>query len=398
MVLAGGTSRRFGRDKLTEPLGEGTLLASAVSGLPSDVRLLVVGPTPPDAGGSAGLSRARWVREDPPGGGPAAAIITGLRAALDAATQAEPVDAIVVLPGDAPNAGWAACQLLAQLLARGVDAVVGLDPSGREQPLQLALRPVAARALVAAAGPSAGSGASARALVARLDPPPLRHELSAGEAFDIDTPDQLVAWQGRDAAPVRQVLAALADLRSRAPEAEHPLVLALDGPSGTGKSTLAAALQLRTEAVVVAGDDFYGSVLPTLTAEQRSGLSDAEVVAAVFDWRRLRTEALTPLRTGGPTTFRAYDWVSNDGRLGPRRSLRPRPLVIVEGVYSGRPELADLVDLAVYVGVDPAMRRNRLANRGDDPAWAALWDRGEQYYFTETRPPGSFELEVTTDG
>jgi len=150
--------------------------------------------------------------------------------------------------------------------------------------------------------------------------------------------------------------------------------------------------------VVVAGDDFYGSVLPPLTAAQRDGLSDAEVVASVFDWRRLRAEALTPLRTGAPSTFRAYDWVANDGRLGPRRSLSPRPLVILEGVYSGRPELADLVDLAVYVDVDPVTRRERLAGRDDDPAWAALWDRGEQYYFTQVRPPGSFELEVAAGG
>lgn len=241
MVLAGGTSRRFGRDKLAAPLDGATVLASAVRGLPPGVRLLLVGPDPSAA--EPELTPGQWVREDPPGGGPAAAMIAGLRVGL-----AEPVDALLVLPGDAPQAGAAAGQLLARLSEAGVDAVLALDPDGREQPLQLALRPTAARALIDLAGPTAGAGASARALVAGLTPQPLVHQLSADQAFDIDTRDQLVAWQLRDSAAVRQVLAALGDVPS---QSDRPRVVALSGPAEVSTAVLLLALRLRTDAAVV---------------------------------------------------------------------------------------------------------------------------------------------------
>ncbi len=250
MVLAGGTSRRFGRDKLSQPLDGATVLASAVRGLPSGVRLLLVGPDPggppsTSAPVEAMLARAEWVREDPPGGGPAAAMIAGLRVGL-----ARPADALLVLPGDAPRAGAAAGELLTRLTTAGVDAVLALDPDGRKQPLQLALRPRAAWALIELAGPTAGAGASARALVAGLTPEPLVHQLSAEQAYDIDTHDQLVVWQLRDSAPVRRVLAALADLPERRPP-DRPRVVALAGPGAVAASAFRQALRMRTDATVV---------------------------------------------------------------------------------------------------------------------------------------------------
>lgn len=393
MVLAGGTSRRFGSDKLIQPTGGGPLLASAVRGLAPGVRLVLVGAEPASVKAwPAQLAQASWVREDPPGGGPAAAMIAGLRVAL-----AEPVDAIVVLPGDAPRAGDAAYQLLDRLDGE-VAAVIATDPSGRQQPLQLALRPAAALALIEAAGGTGGAGASARTLVAALDPPPLAHRLRAAEAFDIDTHDQLTAWRTRESDAVSRVLSALDAVRSSAAVSAAPLVVALDGPSGSGKSTLALALALRTPAVVVTGDDFYGAELASLTWPQRDRLSDAQLAAVVIDWRRLREEALDPLRAGRAARLRPYDWAVHDGRLGRARQLPPEPLVIVEGVYAARPELADLVDLTVYVGADPVVRQARRDGRHADPTWRALWDRAERFYFEQVRPPSSFDLQIQGSG
>jgi molybdopterin-guanine dinucleotide biosynthesis protein A len=96
VVLAGGESRRFGGDKLAADLHGLSLLERAVTELPSDARLIIVGP-------EREIGRpAAFVREEPPGGGPAAAMIAGLRLALS-----NDSDTIVVLPGDAPAAGRA---------------------------------------------------------------------------------------------------------------------------------------------------------------------------------------------------------------------------------------------------------------------------------------------------
>jgi molybdopterin-guanine dinucleotide biosynthesis protein A len=184
VVLAGGQSRRFGADKLDADLGDGSLLDHALAGLPVDADLIIVGPR------RAVDRPARFVREDPAGTGPAAAMITGISAALDPAP-----DTIVVLPGDAPAAGAAAMILLAALRADPeASIVIATDSAGREQPLQLALRPAGAAALILAAGESKGAGQSARALLGRLQPPPRAVALAEAEHFDIDTVGDLQAW------------------------------------------------------------------------------------------------------------------------------------------------------------------------------------------------------------
>lgn len=383
VVLAGGASRRFGRDKLAEPVGAESLLATAVHGLPSGVRLVVVGPTPHPV--PAELGGGRFVREEPVGGGPAAAVVAGLRAAL-----LGPADLIAVLPGDAPLAGRAATELLGRLTDHPeAFAVVAVDPDGRDQPLQLALRRLAAEALIVAAGVSGGAGTSARGLIAVLEPPPLRHRLTRAAVFDIDTPGQLDSWRLQGSGPVQRILNAVRVLAPRS-----PAVVAVDGPSGAGKSTLAAALALAGDAVVIAGDDFYNPAVPGLDAAGRDRWSDAEVADRVFDWRRLRAEALVPLAEGAVARYRPYDWLAGDGRLAPVRRLGAQPLVVLEGVYAGRPELADRVDLAVCLGVDPTRRHARLASRGDDPELARFWERGERHYFTHIRRPDDFDLTL----
>ncbi|HLL61927.1 MAG TPA: NTP transferase domain-containing protein [Propionibacteriaceae bacterium] len=182
VVLAGGASRRFGTDKLAATLDDQSLLDHTLAGLPTDFAVTVVGPV------RATRRPVTFTREQPPGGGPAAGLIAGLRAALDTGPRA-----IVVLPGDAPAAGHGTPTLLAALADH--DSAVGVDPMGQVQPLQLALRPAAARQLVDLAGPDGAAGRSARRLVARLDPPPHPVTLDAEALFDIDTPDALRTWR-----------------------------------------------------------------------------------------------------------------------------------------------------------------------------------------------------------
>ncbi len=182
VVLAGGESRRFGSDKLAAALDEQTLLDHTLAALPEEMAVVVVGPE------RATSRPVAFTRERPPGGGPAAGLVAGLRTAL----ATEP-DAIVVLPGDAPAAGRGARPLLAALTRN--ESAVGVDAAGRWQPLQLALRLAAARQLVELAGPDGGAGQSARRLVAALDPPPRPVILDPETLFDIDTPEALQTWR-----------------------------------------------------------------------------------------------------------------------------------------------------------------------------------------------------------
>ena len=184
IVLAGGESRRFGSDKLVAVLDGRTLLDHALDGIPAGAMVAVVGPERP-------LSRAvTFLREDPPGGGPAAGLITGLRWALG-----RHASVIATLPGDAPAGGLAAMRLVDAVVNAGAstEAVVAVDAEGREQVLQLALRPSIARVLIELAGPGAGHGESVRRLLHRLPRSPRQVELPADLTSDIDTTAQLRA-------------------------------------------------------------------------------------------------------------------------------------------------------------------------------------------------------------
>ncbi|MEZ0494172.1 NTP transferase domain-containing protein [Kineococcus sp. TBRC 1896] len=145
VVVAGGSGSRFagpgtgppaGRlaAKLTAPLGGSTVLGTLLAGL--DAWSAPLGaPCPVVLAGPGG------VPEEPPGGGP----LAGFAAGLDA-LPAPPPALVVLLGADQPFAASAVPRLLAALAADpALDAVVGLDPDGRRQPLLSAHRLTAAR-------------------------------------------------------------------------------------------------------------------------------------------------------------------------------------------------------------------------------------------------------------
>jgi uridine kinase len=131
-------------------------------------------------------------------------------------------------------------------------------------------------------------------------------------------------------------------------------------------------------------------------------LSADEKASKVIDWRRLRAEALEPLRAGMRASYHPFDWRTWMGLAPESIDLKPARVVIVDGVYSARPELRDLIDLAVLIEMPKdAERRRRLIRRegaGAMAEWHAIWDEAEDHYFTHVRPPTSFDLRVISSG
>lgn len=169
------------------------------------------------------------------------------------------------------------------------------------------------------------------------------------------------------------------------------LVVAVDGRSGSGKSTLAKAVAERIGAVLIDGDDFYAGGV----AELWDAMTPAERVSHCIDWQRQRP-VLEMLRQKQPAAWRAYDWDADTGQLLEQPTSRqPAEVVILEGVYSARPELADLVDLNVLLEIPEPTRLSRLLQReGEhfDPQWAERWAVAETWYFEHVMPPKAFDL------
>ena len=199
---------------------------------------------------------------------------------------------------------------------------------------------------------------------------------------------------------MRDIIASLVENAQRLLAARPPrIVVALDGRIGAGKSTIAAAIADRTEACVITGDDFYAY---RITNAEWATRSPAERARDVIDWRLLRTSALEPLRKGQSASWQTYGEQLPDGsfRTKPEAVVRePASLILLEGAYMSHPALANLIDLTVLIDTPTALRLERIGRRDSAEFladWHPRWDATEDYYFTNVRPPSSFDLVVDT--
>src|SRR5438128_12398705 len=171
--------------------------------------------------------------------------------------------------------------------------------------------------------------------------------------------------------PEQMVLKEIERIRTKV---RRPIVVALDGGSGAGKTTIAERLMRLTEVALVRIDDFYQTVIPESdwphkTIEQR--------LNGVFDWSRVRSDALEPLRAGRPGRWHAFGFMRGLGKAGTYSlkeevtQVAPAPTILIEGAYSASPPLRDLIDLAVLVNVQNEICHIRTAARGDNAEFIA---------------------------
>lgn len=181
-------------------------------------------------------------------------------------------------------------------------------------------------------------------------------------------------------------------LESLLETASGPVILALDGRCGSGKTTLASRLAQRFPAsTTLHTDDFY---LPP--AQRVAGWE--HIPCANMDLARLRTEALAPACAGLPVPYRAYS--CREGAFLPVRELSAQPLVILEGSYSHHPLLAGCETLRVFLTCSKAEQTRRLqAREGERFAnFAARWIPLEEAYFAQYRIEETADFVVDTTG
>ena len=170
------------------------------------------------------------------------------------------------------------------------------------------------------------------------------------------------------------------------------ILIAIDGRSGVGKSTIARYLRNVLNAALICGDDFFAGAVTAPT----SPVDAAHLADGCIDRRRLRA-VLTTLKSGRAVVFHAFDWDAFDGRLCTTQTrVEPRPVLILEGVYAGHPDLRDLADLLVLIDA-PAEERDRrlLAREGALTQWERQWRHAEDWYFTHLSPADQFDLVIS---
>lgn len=185
IVLAGGRSSRFGRDKLAEPIGGRPLLEHAIDGvrLVAAEVLVVVAPGPAPA-----VPPGVIVVHDPaPFEGPLAGLLAGLRAAREPAAM--------VVGGDMPDLVPEVVEmLLDELDGPGVEAVVlEHDGRGRSLPMAVGRDPTLAVAtrLIATGERRLGALTDALATTVIAEATWRARDPQARTVRDIDTPADL---------------------------------------------------------------------------------------------------------------------------------------------------------------------------------------------------------------
>lgn len=172
-----------------------------------------------------------------------------------------------------------------------------------------------------------------------------------------------------------------------------PFFVAIDGGAGAGKSMLARGIRDRRAAVsILRTDHFFRPLNEYPAARLAAEGSYDELYELYFPWQRMRDEALMPLRRGETASYQRYDWSAD--RLLDRVSVEPNEIVLVEGVYSSRPELRPILDAVIFVDAPRDERLRRVLARGPNPFgdWMTPWMAAEDWYFEHIRPQDSADL------
>ena len=164
----------------------------------------------------------------------------------------------------------------------------------------------------------------------------------------------------------------LADVVRRLRAPGRPVLVAVDGRGGAGKSTLAERLRKTVpRSEVVHTDDIAWN-------------------QAYFDWADLLARnVLRPLRRGEAVEFRPPAWIEHD-RPGAIRVPAGLDVVWIEGTGIIRAELAPWIDASIWVQGDLDEQERRLRARDGDSAaqrrHVAAWLAEELPFMLRERP------------
>ena len=163
-------------------------------------------------------------------------------------------------------------------------------------------------------------------------------------------------------------------------------LVAVDGPTGSGKTTfagrLAAALRTAGARVAVVHTD-----------DLLDGWGDL-----ITFWPRLAEWILNPLRRGATGAYRRYDWAGGGGFEARWRPVPVPDVLILEGVSAGRVTIRAELTWLAWVWAPPDLRLDRVLTRdgADIRAELLAWMGAEAEHFAEDRP--AEHADVLVDG
>ncbi|HEX7590519.1 MAG TPA: hypothetical protein VF375_01070 [Candidatus Limnocylindrales bacterium] len=193
-------------------------------------------------------------------------------------------------------------------------------------------------------------------------------------------------------------------------ERPHPVRVAVDGPDAAGKTILAdelaPILERSARPIIRASIDGFHRRRAERIA--RGPDSPEGYYRDSFDYPALRAALLHPLGPGGNLKFRrrVFDYRTDSPALAPVETAAPDSILLFDGVFLLRPELADLWNFAIFVSVPFKETQRRAAERdavlfGPTEAtlrrYAARYVPGQQIYFEEAHPEAAADVVIANE-
>ena len=171
------------------------------------------------------------------------------------------------------------------------------------------------------------------------------------------------------------------------------VLIGIDGIGASGKSTFAAAVARSVPdrpVLLLHLDDFFS---PTRIRHRRGRHSAEGFWLDSYDYDTLIAWALEPLRTGGDGRYRpgCYDRGTGERATPDWRQAPADALVLVEGTFAHRAELACWWDFSVFLDIPLTLSTERMAGRGqlsgeDADALVRRYQDAQRLYFAADRP------------
>ena len=160
------------------------------------------------------------------------------------------------------------------------------------------------------------------------------------------------------------ILSAISEISAHKTE---PILIAIDGPAGSGKTSLANQLSNKLNSVTtIHMDDLYNGWEDALTATLTRNLEE---------W------VINPLTQRHSVNYLKFDW--SIGQYGSTVEVRDIELLILEGVGAAQEIIRQSADLTIWIEVGPQIGLARVLNRDGDQLlpYMLKWQERERAHF-----------------
>ena len=155
---------------------------------------------------------------------------------------------------------------------------------------------------------------------------------------------------------------------------EHPLIIAIDGRSASGKTTFADEINQRFGIPIIHTDDY---------CRPRNEFGDLDISEfdGNFDIARFKSEVIDGVKSGDSFEIGIFD--CKKGRIVKTVGIPFSKCYLVEGAYSHNPHLGDYATVKLFFDINESLQRERIVLRnGVDGSerYVSVWIPAEERY------------------